>query len=640
MGSVKALIEARSADMKLTASAPGWRGGISSETVARCQLYNTMEARVEWQPVIVEWAALSSSADGWRLPCHVDIPFYGTVINFEIVGHPKAELGAYELSIPLKTLVEKDTSFARLMRIDLLPDFSTAANGEEGYILLPCLAGAIHRFTHQVSREERITVYASQEQWAMRSNFNCFGMHRPTASWCAIVTEGEFDAEAVIRSHYEEKAVDSIHAGLVYRWEPNDPMLNGDRTVRYYLRDPQAGGWAEFARCYRRFLREERGVRTWAQKSADNPSVLKFARGFVMKIMQGYKQITLDGRGQYCSCTSFDEARQILEQMQADGISHITAQMVGWNHEGHDGRYPSRFPVNPVEGGEKGFRELIEWGRSHGHIISVHDNIYDSRELGEDFRRDELIVLRDGAEWRNIPWAGGLTYKLCPVCAPRIVERDFPKMKALGIHGNYYLDAVAAFFPCHSPVHPASRAEFIAAMRKLFTYTRNLFGTLSLEVPYGAYFDLMDGVYSDDSMMWLDNFTDFRRNFIDDVVPFLPVALHNSVRYNRSGRGRADALRALAWGAMPFVELAARPAAGAHSMPTYADIRVFAMEGYKLCCEEHVDLLMEDLENVDCISPDLFSTQYANGVRLLINAGKTPAAIEGKTIPAESVLRI
>jgi hypothetical protein len=314
--------------------------------------------------------------------------------------------------------------------------------------------------------------------------------------------------------------------------------------------------------------------------------------------------------------------------------------MVGWNHEGHDGRYPSRFPVNPIEGGEKAFRELIEWGQEEGIIISVHDNIYDSHEIGEDFRRDELIVLRDGSEWRNIPWGGGLTYKLCPICVPRLVERDFPKMKAMGINGNYYLDAVAAFFPCHSPVHPANRGEFIAAMRKVFTYTRNLFGTLSLEVPYGAYFDLMDGVYTDDSIMGLDQFTDFRKNFIDEVVPFLPVALHNSIRYNRTGKGRADALRALAWGAMPFIEIAARSTEGAHSMPLYEEKRLFAMECYKLCCEEHVDLLTEDLENIECLSEDLFCTQYVNGVKLYINAGKIPAIIDGKEIQAESVLRI
>ena len=640
MKKTESLMEPRVESRKLIAYASGWSEELACDTVATCKLYNTMEARVEWHPIIVEWQKFSSDTDGWRLPCRVDIPFIGTVITFEIVGRAKNGIGAFELAIPYSTLVERDASFARLMGIDLLPGFSRAFTGEDGYMLLPSLSGTIHRFSRRVSREERITIYARQDQWAMRSNFNCFGMHRPTVSWCAVVTEGEFDAEAVLRSHYEEEAEYSIHAGLLYRWEPNDPIIEGNRTVRYYLCSPDAGGWAEFARCYRRFMREERGLRSWAQKAEENPAVLGFARGFVMKIMQGYKQASFDGHGKYCSCTSFAEARKILQDMQSDGIMSITAQMVGWNHEGHDGRYPTRFPVNPVEGGEKAFRELIEWGRTHGIIISVHDNIYDSHEIGEDFRRDELLVLRDGSAWRNIPWASGFTYKICPLCSSRIIERDLPKLREMGIYGNYYLDALGAFLPCHSTVHPANRSEFLAAMRRNLSYVRELFGTLSLEVPYGPYFDLMDGVYSDDSMMWMDNFSNFRRNFIDELVPFLPIVLHNSVRYHRSGKGKADALRTLAWGAMPFIEVSARSVSGDHCMPTYADLREYAVESYKLSCEKHVDLLTEDLENIEILSPDLFRTQYANGTCLLINAGKTLAALEGETLQSETVLRI
>jgi hypothetical protein len=134
------------------------------------------------------------------------------------------------------------------MRIDLLPGFAAAAQGEDGYLLLPCLAGALHRFTHQVSREERVVIYARQDQWAMRSNFNCIGMQRPSTAWCAIVTAGEFDAEAVIRSHYEEEASYSVHAGLVYRWEPENALLPGDRTVRFQ-RSAAGSGRGAALRC-------------------------------------------------------------------------------------------------------------------------------------------------------------------------------------------------------------------------------------------------------------------------------------------------------------------------------------------------------------------------------------------------------
>jgi hypothetical protein len=626
----------------LIASGPCWQHEIAVSTVARCQLYNALEARVEWHPVLADWAQVRDTPTGWMLPCRVDIPFVNTVITFELHGTRRAALQAVELSIPADTVVECDPTYARLLTLDLLPGFGAAHAGEAGYLLLPCFCGAIHRFTHGVSREERVTLYAEQAQWAMRSNFNCIGMHTEDASWCAVVCDGEFDAQAVIRSHAGEDAVYSIHPGLVYRWAHTDALLPGTRTVRYYLCDPTEGGWSAFARRYRRFLREERGVRTWAEKAEDNPRVLDFAHSFPMKIFQGCKTRAFDGQGTYQPATSFAEAREILQRMQADGIRRITAQMVGWNLGGHDGCYPTRFPINPVEGGEADFRELIAWGKDHQVCVTAHDNYQDSYEVSDDYSCEDGMVLRDGSLWRNVPWSGGFNMRMCPLRSIRHAQRDLPQMKALGIKGNYYLDALAAFNTCHASAHPANRATYLAAFREILTYTRELFGTLSLEVPYGPYFDLMDGVYLDDHAAGLAKFTDFVPHFIDGIVPFLPIALHNSVCYQCGGgrkTWRADALRALAWGGKPTIEVSARPAMDGHTMPTYADLADFAREGYRLCCEEFGDRITQDLDEVATPEPGVYHSRYGDGVSLLVNTGTTPAVVDGQVVAPQSVVR-
>ncbi len=343
---------------RLVCSAPGWRDEIAITEVARCQIYNALEAQSFWCEVKVEWDKLAVNGDEWRVPCSSGIPFVGPVVHFDVAMRPVAPDNAIELYIPADSLRETDTSVARIMRIDLLPGFTAAHAGEEGYLFVPSLAGTLHRFNHRVSRECRIGIYSPHEQWAYKSHVNCFGMHREgQSSWCAIFTEGEFDAEAVLRSHYEEDAGYSMHPGFVYRWQPGEELYRETKSVRFYFFAPEEGGWAAFARSYRRFLREERRVRTWAEKQDDHPWVMPFATGFLMKIMQGVKVSTLDGKGAYQSATSFAEARDILARMQSEGIIHITAQMVGWNWEGHDGRYPARFPVNEVEGGEAEFRK-------------------------------------------------------------------------------------------------------------------------------------------------------------------------------------------------------------------------------------------------------------------------------------------
>ncbi|HEY3329918.1 MAG TPA: DUF5696 domain-containing protein [Capsulimonadaceae bacterium] len=628
---------------RLVCDGPGWHNPLEATTVATCHLYNTLEARDEWHSVTADWDRVSVSGDRWIVPCRVDIPFVHTVVSFDIVGRESATSPSIDISIPESSIVEHDISFARLMRIELLPGFGAASQGESGYLLLPCLSGALHEFNRSVCRTERIGLYGRQDQWAMKSNFDCIGIHRDSASWCAIVTEGDRDAEAVVRSCFDESRTYSIHYGFVYRWEHVDDRISGDRSVRYSLMDPERGGWAAFAREYRAFLRNERGVRTWAEKASDHPKVAAFAHGFAMKIFQGCKTPDFGGRGRYQSATTFAEARGILERMQADGIAKITVELVGWNDEGHDGHYPSRFPVNEVEGGAAGMKELIAWGNENGLIISVHDNALDSYERAADFSHDDGLVLRDGRVWRNVPWCGGFNWRMCPKPAMRHIQREYPRVKELGVDGHYYVDALAAFYPCHSPDHPANRSEYIDGVRDILKFTRNLFGTLSLEVPFGPYFDLMDGVYINESADGIGNFTDFGTNYIDSVVPFLPIALHNSVRYHRGGDsagGLAGALRTLAWGAMPFIECSARPVTESHPIPGYDVAQEFAAEGYRLCCVEHGDLVDVDLDDVEIVGDDLYVTRYANGVQLHINVTASPQTISGVLVDALSVVRI
>lgn len=419
-------------------------------------------------------------------------------------------------------------------------------------------------------------------------------------------------------------------------------MIVGDRRIRYHLFDPGKGGWAAFARSYRSHLRTDRGCRTWAEKEADHRAVEFFSRGFLLKIMQGHKSRQLDGRGPYHSATSFEEARQILETLRSDGIQNIVAEMVGWNIDGHDGRFPMRFPVNPQEGGEEAFRKLIEWGHAQGCIVSVHDNCYDAHEIADNFQPEDCVVLRNGKVWRNIPWAGGFTYKICPTRALEYFERDARSLKRLGIDGHLYLDAMAAFFPCHSKEHPADRRTFLAKNHELLGMMQKQFGTLSVEVPFGPYLDVIDGSYAEENCRHAKLHTDFGRHWIDAVVPFLPIATHNGLRYHRLSdehHGMAGALRTLAWGAMPFVEVAARPTVGEHSMPTYQEVRPYVQAAHALCCIEHVDRVDVDLEEVVLIGEDIFVTRYADGVELLINASPSPEEIEGRLVLPESVLR-
>lgn len=629
--------EVDSTSRSLLLCGPHWREPLRVTRIATCEIYNSMEARSQWIDAEPLWDKITYIEGGWTVPCQVTLPYVGIVLDFEIVARSLKKGERWRITLPDDTLVERQPEFGKLLRLDLFPGFSAATPGNEGYLFLPCNTGVLHRFNKTVAREKRITLYARQEQWTLHSDFNCFGMHSNDISWCAIVSQGDSDAEAVARSHWGIDHHYSIHAGLVYRWNHQDMRLEGDRSVLYCLLDPAAGGWQEFARQFRTFLREERELRTWKEKEGDPLELAHFARGFLLKIFQGHKKISLDGRGAYQSATTFAEARKILETMMADGIGRITAQMVGWNFEGHDGRYPQRFPINPVEGGQKEFEQLIRWGRDRGCVVSVHDNCYDAYELADNFDRGDLVVLRDGGVWRNIPWSGGFAHKICPRCGLSYLHEHYPRMQELGIRGNYYLDALGAFYPCHAQQHPATRGEFFTAMREMLAYTRKLFGTLSAEFPFGPYMDLIDGAYIDNHPYECEEVTEW----FDDIVAATPIALHNSMRYHQTIHGKAGIKRTLAdisVGALPFFEVSARPIPGPHVSPTYAEVCDYAISSWNLNCVQFGDRSMVDLHSIETVGENLFRTIYADGRAIAVNATDNTERFDSQLVGANAAV--
>jgi hypothetical protein len=602
----------------LTMAMSHWEMALQLDTVARCRLWNRMELREETWPAQVEIINPLSDGNGYVLACMVRIPFAGCVIRFDLHLVVDNLAGSVVVTLPSESISELDSQAAVLLAMDLMPGLGAATAGDVGYLFLPCFAGVLHRFDHRVSRELLLTLYAQQQQWPMHCHFNLFGIQTDRYAWCAIVTHGDRNAQLVIRSHHEEDRQYSVHPSCVYRWDQGDAMITGDRQVTYHLLEPDEQNYNRFARLYRDWLRSERQLQTLEQKTQHHPAARDLAQTFLLKIMMGYKQSNPAGLGAYQSCTTYAQIRTLLAKMQDDGIAHLTAQLVGWNTQGHDGCYPQRFPVNEDAGGELAMRQLIQWAQAKKIQISVHDNYSDSYECGDDFDLDHVIINRDGQPWRNVPWAGGYNWRLCPLQSIQYVHRDMPRIADLGVKANYYLDAIGALSTCHSKVHPADRDQIINGFREIFTTARQHFDTVSTEVAFAPYFDLFDGVYLPYGVEKYRRWTDFVDQFVDEHVPALAVVLHNGIRYHFSNdvalQGHRGALMDIAWGAMPFVEIAHDSVPGAHGMPSYEQVREYTMSAWELCCQQYSDRAWVDLHAIERVSDEVWRTQYADGL--------------------------
>ncbi len=523
----------------------------------------------------------------------------------------------------------------RLLGLELLPEFGAARTGEQGYLTLPNWYGCQTFFDQAYPREVWQTIYSSNDQWEHVCNAPVFGITRAQGTLCGLVAEGDEDAQLVCRRHWEAAQANSVHPYLVWRWQQQDEVVAGPRRVRYRFAHPdcpEGEGYAFVGVQYRRFLRAERGVQSWAEKARTRPEAAAYAGRFFLKVFMAYKEPHPDGKGQYhCTCTC-DEAGEILRQCLARGMKRLTVILVGWGQDGHDGKCPTYLPVDERVGGETKMRELVAWCKSKDIQLGVHTSHNAAYPCSEEFDVDDLIRHRSGEYWESIVWSGGQAHRICPtVSLNKHVKRDLPALARLGFHGHHHYDAIGGFVCCHAPQHPVTqRSEYMRLIREECRVAIQTMGSLSTEMPYGQYFGVMDGFFHSFSQpgAYLRNCA-VGRHFLDRSVPLLGVALHGSHNCGESvgvGKGATPGDRLLALldlGLTPQYEVCMRPSP-AFGIPAYAERAALLEEAYRFTCgaDGYVSRLGRlDIDGRWEPAPGVSRTRYSDGTDVLVNRG-------------------
>lgn len=206
-------------------------------------------------------------------------------------------------------------------------------------------------------------------------------------------------------------------------------------------------------------------------------------------------------------------------------------------------------------------RELIAWCREKDIMLCVHDSYGASYTCSTEHNLDDLIYHRSGEYWESVIWSGGQAHRVCPtVYLEKYVRRDIPMIAALGVHGHHHLDAVGSFMPCFSDKHPLKeRSGTIACNREMFRISTAIMGSVSTEMPFGPYFDVIDGIFHSYLHPSAWHLASPAHWFYDKSVPLLPLALHGSVRLQQGIKEKTDTLAEMAgWGIAPQWEVASR----------------------------------------------------------------------------------
>jgi hypothetical protein len=539
----------------------------------------------------------------------------------------------FRATVPAGQIVEQWGMNRKLMELALFPELMVSRVGEEGFFLLPCWSGALVRFARHEPLVNRDRLYMEQEHWERLNLMNCFAMNRGGKGLLGIVHKGDFNC--YVTTELNQGGENRIYPAFTLRRSEGQVIKQEDKEVVYALSSDREAEYPRMALRYQAYLVKERGVSPLKSRIGDNP-VLKYATTSMrVKIFMGCKQPSLpDGSGTFEPTTSCEQAEKILDAMKAAGIERAVVTLVGWNLGGHDGFYPSRFPVEPAIGGEEALRRLIQKALGMGYQIVPHDNVTDIYRPAADW--DPEYVARTGeGEMRVVGvWSGGQSYKACPVVYMDRWGNQLARTRALGWQGCYLFDAQSCvLWTCHDPRHPADEEQFAVSLASLLTLPRSLYGAVCSEIASTfslPFVDEVTGLHLPGKHDWLVKCqSPAFQAVIDRIVPFNHIAVHGLITYQiawvkelRQGGLRKGQLRELALGAKPCMEICW---SGRHA-DLYADSIRDIKWAHDVAFSRHAELFTEVMTDYEELAPEAARITYANGSVVTVNWGATPVA--------------
>jgi hypothetical protein len=295
-------------------------------------------------------------------------------------------------------------------------------------------------------------------------------------------------------------------------------------------------------------------------------------------------------------------------------------ESIGWNPRGHDGMWPTRFPIEPRLGGAAGFRELLRYGRSIGCTMNVHDNYLSQYNSSPDF--DPSIVMHD--QWGNRDlrgfWGGGETYVTCPwMLGPKRLDEQLRQVKALGLDGPAYIDGMGNPLECsYAPGPVGRRSDYVRGTQHILDTARNLYGAVRTECGF------LYACLAADCLNQCGNAFMLKRldpdwpitALIEDIVPVWQIALHGLVVRENHGVDWNSAMECVLFGDHPRHEWSHT----GRFQPALDEAHIGAIKAkYDLCIQRFGYLQTETLESWHSPAPGVQETVFSDGTRIRVD---------------------
>jgi hypothetical protein len=292
--------------------------------------------------------------------------------------------------IPVRKIVEEESSGTVLNSITLLPYFGAAGPKDSGYLVVPDGSGALIRYNNgKGAYGYSQPVYGRDPSIDLTfKNVNVetirlpvFGSKNGANAFLAIIESGDARAQISAETSGMKTSMNTVNANFVYRESDNVTIQSkiGDAkqvktfersptpidyfALRYIFLSGDKANYTGMAERYRLWLQEKKGL---ARSPLEDRYTLRLE-------LHGGVRRTIYPLGipieSYQPLTTFDDAISILSELAGIGVTAVGVTFTDWSRGGAE----SRLPVSPAPerklGGASGFRKLVQAARTGGATV-------------------------------------------------------------------------------------------------------------------------------------------------------------------------------------------------------------------------------------------------------------------------------
>lgn len=569
--------------------------------------------------------------------------------------------------VPTDEIIYNADSFP-IYTMTLLEFFGAAGTDESGYMFVPDGSGSLIYLNNKKFNAPTYAtdVYGNDQAIPLpersgiieQTYLPVYGMKRGDSAFFAIIESGDAMTRIWADISGKVNSYNTVYPSFVLvqndvldigDYSGNNTIMvfqprvfKGDIKIRYKFLKGQDADYSGMAAYYRGYL-EKKGMTR--EKPRDNVPFFLEVVGAIDKVkpVLGIPMKTV------VPLTTYEQAMEIINELNGAGINEIILKYTGWANGGIDHTIPTSLSLMSKLGGSKGFKKLqsflegkgIEYFPELGFILNYRDNLLDSfipfLHASRYITKEIASVFRFNIATNMPNRAAGTFYVISPSRIPSIVDSMIKSLDKLAVKGISLRDAAinlnSDFKESNLVDRQQSRVIVEEQIRKIHDSGLSVMalGGNAYALPYSDY--LLD--IPEESN---------RFHLTDESVPFFQMAVRGYITYagtpiNLSSDYRKTFLKSIETGSGIYFcfiyeeNSAVKESYFDHYYST--EYRLWmneAREFYRKANEALRDVQGQTIKKHEKLAAGVYKTTFEKGKEVVVNYNSKPVEINGNRV--------